>query len=70
MVMLKGLNGFFFMYTMRCDLKIIINFGDMVADKCIFEDFTTEARTVSCLNFDCFKSYEMLLCSYLKSKLF
>lgn len=60
----------FFLYTMRCESKIIINFGDTVADKCLFEDFTTEAGIVSFLNFDCFKSYKMLLCSYLKSKLF
>lgn len=29
------------MYAMRCDSKIIINFGGMVADRCIFEDFIT-----------------------------
>lgn len=42
----------------------------MLDEKYIFEDFTTEVRTASCSNFDCFDSCERLLCSYLKSKLF
>lgn len=53
MVTLKGLEEHFFIYTMRRESEIIINFTDMLDERYIFAVFTTEVRTVSCLNFDC-----------------
>jgi len=50
--------------------QIIINLADMLDERYIYEDFTTEVRTVGCLKFDYSDNCEKLLCSYLKSKLF